>query len=567
MSTTDAAPAWWVNALVYQVYVRSFVDSDGDGIGDLRGIRQRLPELAALGLDALWLNPCYPSPQADHGYDVADYFDIEPAYGDLAEFDALVADARSHGIKILMDVVPNHCSSQHAWFKAALAAGPGSPERERFYFRDGKGPDGAEPPNNWRSIFSGSAWSRVTEPDGSLGQWYLCLFAKEQPDLNWDHPDVPDMFDRMLRFWFDRGVEGFRADAVGVVGKAPGLPDDPHPTSGERAVGSENPYFLYRPEGHVAWRRWRRLIDDYEREHPGRSIVTVAEVYTPSRPDLMRQYVNVHEFHQTFAFDPMLAPWSAPQLRDAVVTTIEALAPDGLLPAWTLNNHDTQRSVTRYGRADATTFYSGDNLVSSTAPVDLELGTRRARAAALMLLSLPGCAYLYAGEELGLPEVLDIPAGARQDPIFLRTHGLDLGRDGCRVPLPWHTDASGSFGFSPASSDAHAWMPQPAGWGRFAADAQAADDASMLSLYRRAAAARRASADLASAAFEVVLADDVDLFAFRRGSTVVVVNTASSERTLPADLVGRRVVALSSVVGHDDPNTVPADAAIWLATS
>ena len=223
---TDGRMAWWETAVVYQLYVRSFADSNDDGIGDLAGIRGRLPYLADLGIDAIWLNPCYPSPQIDHGYDVADYFDIEPDYGDLAEFDALVRDARALGIRIMMDVVPNHCSTEHAWFRDALASPPGSSERERFYFRDGRGAHGDEPPNNWQAIFGGSAWTRIDEADGSPGQWYLAVFTPAQPDLNWNHPDVVDYFDGVLRFWFDRGVDGFRADSVTLVGKAPGLPDN-----------------------------------------------------------------------------------------------------------------------------------------------------------------------------------------------------------------------------------------------------------------------------------------------------------------------------------------------------
>ena len=440
----DGTTAWWETAVVYQLYVRSFADSNDDGIGDLAGIRSRLPYLADLGIDAIWLNPCYPSPQIDHGYDVADYFDIEPDYGDLEEFDALVRDARALGIRIMMDVVPNHCSSEHGWFQDALAAGPGSSERERFYFRDGRGARGDEPPNNWQAIFGGSAWTRVDEPDGSPGQWYLAVFTPAQPDLNWNHPDVVDYFDRVLRFWFDRGVDGFRVDSVTVVGKTPGLPDNELQQGAARPeLGASNAHFTWRPEGHAAWRHWRQLVDAYEADHPGRQLVLVAEAYTPRRPDILRQYANDEEFHQAFAFDLMLAPWNAEAYRGAVRSTVEALMPAGLLPAWTLNNHDAQRAVTRFGRADADTHGADIDgvLEDSHGTVDIDVGTRRARAAALFELGLPGCVYLYAGEELGLPEVLDLPDEARQDPIFARTGGAEIGRDGCRVPLPWTDDA------------------------------------------------------------------------------------------------------------------------------
>ena len=560
-----SAPAWWETAVVYQVYVRSFADSNDDGIGDLAGIRSRLPYLAALGIDAIWLNPCYPSPQVDHGYDVADYFDIDPDYGDLGEFDALVREARAIGIRIMMDVVPNHCSSEHAWFREALAAGRGSRARARFYFRDGRGAAGDEPPNNWQAIFGGSAWTRVDEPDGSPGQWYLALFTPAQPDFDWNHPDVVDHFDRMLRFWFDRGVEGFRADSVTVVGKAPGLPDhEAHPGAPRSEPGASTAPFVFRPEGHAVWRHWRRVVDAYEAEHPGRQVVLVAEAYTRRRPDVLRQYANDEEFHQSFAFDLMLAPWNAAAYRGATSATVEALMPAGLLPAWTLNNHDAQRAVTRFGRADAATHGSEIESVleSSQAAVDLDVGTRRARAAALFQFGLPGCVYLYAGEELGLPEVLDLPDEARQDPVFARSGGAELGRDGCRVPLPWTDDTGTSFGFSPRGQ-ADPWLPQPKEWGRWNAASEEADPGSMLALYRRALAVRRATPDLTSAGFEMLLPDDPDLVVYRRGQIVVVLNMSDHERALPAHLVNGLRVLVASARDHATADTVGPDAAVW----
>ena len=473
---------WWRSAVVYQVYVRSFADANGDGRGDLHGVISRLDHLAHLGVDAIWLTPCYPSPQLDHGYDVADYFDIEPTYGDLATFDRLVAAAGARDIRVLMDVVPNHCSDRHAWFQAALRAPAGSPERARFYFRDGRGDAGEQPPNNWRSVFGGGAWTRVTESDGQLGQWYLHTFTPEQPDFDWDSPDVVEHFDRMLRFWFDRGVDGFRVDAVGVVGKSPGLPDAPQsaPGTAENDVWAHNPHTVFVPSAHEAWRHWRRLIDQYQVDNPGRQLVTVSEAYTPGRLDLLLQYVAPDEFHQSFCFDLMLSPWVPSMLRRAVGDVYAALAAAGAGLAWTINNHDTQRSVTRYGRADAAfaSSYTGNNLVYTGAPVDLVVGARRARAMAVFAAAIPGSLYLYQGEELGLPEVLDLPADRREDPIFQRTQGRELGRDGCRVPLPWTADPAGSFGFSPV--DVEPWLPQPAGWGSWGADAQALDPDSML---------------------------------------------------------------------------------------
>jgi alpha-glucosidase len=566
---------WWHNAVVYQLYVRSFADSNGDGIGDLDGIRSKLDYLQQLGVDAVWLTPCFPSPQYDHGYDVADYFSIDPDYGSVAVFDELVSEARRHGIKILMDVVPNHCSTDHAWFQAALRAAPGSPERAPFYFRDGRGVDGSEPPNNWRAWFGGPAWSRIVEPDGTPGQWYLHVFTPWQPDFNWTNDDVIEHFHQMLTFWFDHGVEGFRVDAVAVVGKAPGLPDVPPAPPGTREtdMGTRNPYTVFRPEGHIPWKGWRRLTDEFTARHPDRPVFFVAEAYSPGRPDRVLEYLGGDEFHQVFSFDLLLAQWNAAQIRAAIVDSMDNLAPHGVPLVWTLNNHDAQRCVTRYGRADATDVrhYTGNNLINSDAPVDLEVGMRRARAAALVELALPGAAYLYQGEELGLPEVLDIPDAARQDPIFIRTEGRELGRDGCRVPLPWSADASGSFGFSPSGA-AQPWLPQPAGWGRWAVDVEDADPDSTLGLYRAAVQNRRELFVGASSAgpgdfefLDTLITGTSELLAFRHRHVTVVLNCSSQPIPLPATLTNGKRLVISSVAGHLDPAVLPADAAVWLS--
>jgi alpha-glucosidase len=551
---------WWTEAVIYQLYVRSFADGGADGIGDLAGIRHRLDYLAKLGVDGIWLNPCYPSPQHDHGYDVADYFNIEPDYGDLAEFDRLVASAKALGIKILMDVVPNHCSWDHAWFKEALLAGRGSAARERFYFAEGKGVDASEPPNNWRAIFGGSAWSRVSEPDGTPGQWYLHVFTPQQPDLNWDHPDVPDMFDRMLRFWFDRGVEGFRADAVTVLGKAEGLPDTVVPDDAPE-VGWVNPEFNYRPEGMGAWSRWRSVVDAYNVEN-NREVFVIAEAYTPTT-ELMKQYINKDRFHQGFAFNLMLAQWDAGMVRNAVRDVLTSLLPNGLTPAWTLNNHDAHRAVTRYGRADAKdlTAYTGGNLNNSTAAVNVEIGTRRARAAVALELALPGSVYLYMGEELGLNEVLDIPDEDRQDPIWIRTEGREVGRDGCRVPIPWKTAPAGNHGFSASDDADRAWLPQPDGWGSLSVEAQERSAHSTLAMYRQALALRRRF--FASAEFEtlLVLEDDHELVGFERGGYLVVMNTGATPRHLDEALLNGRIAVFAS--GGTKGEMVPPDATVW----
>lgn len=540
---------WWQRAVVYQVYVRSFADSDGDGVGDLEGLRQRLDHIAALGVDAIWLCPIYPSPQRDHGYDVADYVGIERQYGDLDTFDRLVASARDHGLRVLLDVVPNHCSDQHPWFQAALRAGPGSDERARFWFRPGK-PDGS-PPNNWMAAFGGSVWTPV---GGGDPEWYLGTFTPYQPDFDHRHPAVDAMFADVLRFWFDRGVDGFRVDAVWPIGKHPDLPDCP-----PLAPGEFNPYLRFRAEGHDVWRRWRRVVDEYMAAHPDRDLMLVAEAYTPRRPDILAEYTRPDEFHQCFAFDLLLSPWHGPTMRQALAEAFAIGAAQGSWPTLTLNNHDTQRTVTRYGREGAlrADAWSGDNQHYPEGPVDLAAGTRRARAAAGLLLGMPGAVYLYQGEELGLPEVLDLPDDVRQDPIFFNTHGAQIGRDGCRIPMPWTPDPAGAFGFSPTGADAAPWLPQPADWGTYAADTQDGDPASMLTLYRRLIVARR---ELLGDSGAELLAEHDDLVAVRRGDVVVACNTGRQ----PVPCVAAADLRCLLTTGDaPDGHTVPADTTVW----
>jgi alpha-glucosidase len=559
-TVVSGSKLWWTDAVVYQLYPRSFADSNGDGRGDLEGIRQRLDHLHALGVNAIWLTPCFPSPQRDHGYDVADYFDIEPTYGSLDDFDRLVADAAQRSIRILLDVVPNHCSSDHAWFQAALKAAPGSPERARYWFLDGKGLDGTEPPNNWRAIFGGPAWTRVTEADGTLGQWYLHTFSPWQPDFNWYSPVVVDYFDRMLRFWFDRGVEGFRVDAVPVLGKHPDLPDAPPSPPGltQAQAWHYNPYAHFYETGHDVWKHWRTVIDEYERTHPGRHLVTISESY--GKPDLVLAFLHGDEFHQSFAFDLMLSTWLAAPMRAAISDAIDMLGPVGGTPAWTLNNHDTQRIVTRLGRLNANdpAAFTGSNLVYVDAPIDLQLGRRRARAAITLAAALPGALYLFQGEELGLEEYLDMPDTAREDPVFIRTEGKELGRDGCRVPLPWTSDATTSFGFSPVPVEP--WLPQPSSWGDLSVEKEAADPQSMLSWYRILLAHRPSlSGDLVW-----METGNPDCLAFERDGVLIVLNVGADAAELPAALVAGRTVMLAT-----QPDTtsqrLPSDACVWLS--
>ncbi|HEY7626658.1 MAG TPA: glycoside hydrolase family 13 protein [Ilumatobacteraceae bacterium] len=560
-ASADVTPDghWWKNAVVYQLYPRSFADSNGDGIGDLEGIRQHLDHLRGLGVEAIWLTPCFPSPQRDHGYDVADYFDIEPAYGSLDDFDRLMAAATERGIRIMLDVVPNHCSSEHAWFKAAVQAGPGSPERARYWFRDGQGANGDEPPNNWRAIFGGPAWTRVTEADGTPGQWYLHTFSPWQPDFNWYNPEVVDYFDRMLRFWFDRGVDGFRVDAVPVLGKHPELPDIPNLTAG--LTGAEawrlNVYGHFYETGHDVWKHWREVIDEYERSHPGRHLVTISESY--GKPASILEYLRGDEFHQTFGFDLMLVTWLPEPMRKSIADSIDMLEDVSGVPAWTLNNHDTQRIVTRLGRLNANDpkAWTGNNLKYIDAPIDLELGRRRARAAVMLTAALPGALYLYQGEELGLEEYLDMPDEARQDPLFIGTNGKELGRDGCRAPLPWTSDASTSFGFSPSA--VKPWLPQPADWAPLSVEREEADPNSMLRFYRHLLATRpQLTGDL-----KWVDSPHPDCLAFERDGTLVVLNTGAAAVDLPDSLVAGRALLLASQPDAT-ARRVPSDTCVWL---
>jgi alpha-glucosidase len=566
-SVDDTTPGreWWRNAVIYQLYVRSFADSNGDGAGDLHGIIDRLDYLRNLGVDGIWLNPCYPSPQHDHGYDVADFFNIEPSYGSLDVFNTLVAEANARGIRILMDVVPNHCSIEHAWFKQAVDAGPGSTARERFYFADGKGADGSLPPNDWQSVFSGSAWSRITEADGSPGQWYLHTFASQQPDLRAQHPDVLNHFCDMFRFWFDRGVDGFRVDAIIVMGKEPGLPDATLAPAGTKPEDAWqfNRHTINHPSLFPIVAQWRKVFDDYQREH-SRVLVSVSEAYTPRKPENLLQYVGHERFHQSFTFDLLLEPWNAAAMEHAIRTNYDALRANGASYTWTLNNHDAHRVVTRYGRTDAHEFYSGNNLINSTAPVDTTLGARRARAALLMMLALPGCTYLYMGEELGLPEVLDLPVDRRQDPIFLRSHGSQLGRDGCRVPIPWSHDARHSYGFS--EQEVPAWLPQPHDWGRYSVERQLHDSDSMLSLYRRALASRSM---FVAQGDDLLIEREGDVLILRRGRAVAVVNFGADAITIK-DL-GPQSGLRALVVSHPDAmrtdGVIAGNSAAWLYPS
>ena len=536
---------WWREAVIYEVYVRSFADADGDGMGDLAGIRSRLGYLSRLGIDALWLTPCYPSPQADGGYDVADYRDVDPRFGTLADMDALIADAHQHGLRVIVDLVPNHTSDEHPWFRAALAAAPRSAPRRRYLFRDGRGPGGDLAPNDWQSTFGGGAWTRITERDGTPGQWYLHLFDTKQPDLDWTNEEVRAEFRSILRFWLDRGVDGFRVDVAHGLAKDPGFPDvgDVGVKDGPAPAPAGHPHWD-QDEVHDVYRDWRRVSDSYDGE---RVFVGEAWVATPER---LARYVRADELHTAFNFEFLKCAWDERDLRRVIDRTLATLRPVAAAPTWVLSNHDVTRHVTRYGREDTRFTKRRHDL-----PSDLELGTRRARAAALLTMALPGNVYVYQGDELGLPEVFDLPEDVRQDPVFRRTEGRDLGRDGCRIPIPWSwTRAPYGFG------DDGTWLPQPEAWARYTVERQSGDADSMLSLYRLALRIRRAEPALGDGRMHWLPSPEGVLAFMRPPGLVCVVNLSADPIDLPD---GAPLIASAGLA----EGRLPPDATVWLKTS
>lgn len=477
-SGTQDDALWWRQAAVYQIYPRSFADANGDGIGDLAGIIQRIPYLRELGVDAVWLSPFYPSALADGGYDVADYRDVDPRIGTLAEFDEMTARLHEAGIRVIVDIVPNHSSDLHPWFQEALAAPKGSAARERYVFRDGRGETGELPPSDWESVFGGPAWERVAD-----GQWYLHLFAKEQPDWNWDNREIRDDFLATLRFWSDRGVDGFRIDVAHSLVKDLTEPLAAAADLAEQRLDGSHP-FWDRDEVHEVYAEWRALFDSYD---PPRTAVAEAWVDASRRA----RYASPDGLGQAFNFDLLEADLDAAEFRRLISFNLDLAEESGSSTTWVLSNHDVVRHATRYGlpsRGDATAAPAKQWLLSGEEEpaLDRERGVRRARAATLLLLALPGSAYLYQGEELGLHEVAAIPDSERQDPTFFRSGGVDVGRDGCRVPLPWESEGE-SFGFGPGGSH----LPQPAWFAEASVEAEELREESTLSLYRRALALRR----------------------------------------------------------------------------
>jgi alpha-glucosidase len=537
---------WWRDAVIYQIYPRSFADSDGDGVGDLPGIEARLAALRDLGVDAAWLSPFYPSPQADAGYDVSDYRSVDPLFGTLADADRLIATAHDLGLKILLDLVPNHTSSAHAWFAEALAAPPGSPARDRYLFRDGRGPGGDEPPNSWRSVFGGPAWERVIEADGRPGQWYLHLFDVSQPDLNWASPDVREEFASVLRFWLDRGVDGFRVDVAHGLIKDASLVDWHYPSAILGGLGHEGPPPpMWDQDGvHEIYRQWRAVLDTYR---PGRILVAEAWVQPVER---LARYVRPDEMHQAFNFEYLDAPWAADPLRKVIDTSLAANDAVGATTTWVLSNHDVVRHATRLGYPVGEARRHG--IGAGDPQPDIALGLRRARAATLQMLALPGSAYLYQGEELGLPEATDIPDECRQDPAWFRSGHTQRGRDGCRVPIPWEADAP-SYGFGPSDAS---WLPQPPIWAEYALDRQRGVAGSTYELYRAALRLRREHRLGATALSWVDTPANV--LAFRSGDVLVLTNFGPVPAELPA---GATVLLASEPLTGD--GRVPQDVTVW----
>lgn len=516
--------------VLYQVYPRSYADSDGDGIGDLQGVIDRVGHLERLGVDGVWFSPIMRSPGVDHGYDVSDPRDVDPLFGDVDTLRELLERLHAARKVLIMDLVPNHTSIEHPWFTAAVAAGPGSPERARYLFRDGRSDDGSEPPNNWPSVFGGPAWTRVTEPDGTPGQWYLHLFAPEQPDLDWTNPEVADDLERTLRFWLDLGVDGFRIDVAHGLAKPANLADLPDEVEIAQLVVDPRDARWDRPGVHDIHRRIRRVLDDY----PGAA--AFGEVWVGSTERFAR-YLRPDELHFAFNFALTGAPFDAAAIREAIDSTLEAARVSGAAPTWALSNHDVVREVTRYGNG--------------------AVGTARARAMLLVTLALPGIAFIYNGAELGLPSDFSIPHDRLSDPTWERTGHAELGRDHCRVPIPWEGDQP-PFGFS---SSADTWLPMPRDWADLTVAAQETDPDSTLTLYRNAIRIRRSWPRATTPA--VHWDGELDgCLAFRRedGSVLCMINT--SRRPVP--LPGGDVVLAS---GPLDGRQLPPDTAVWLQHS
>ena len=534
-----AGAEWWRSGVIYQIYPRSFADSNGDGMGDLVGITKHLGDIADLGVDAIWLSPFYSSPQKDAGYDVSDYRGVDPLFGSLADFDALVDKAHELNLRVMIDLVPNHTSDQHNWFQEALVSPVGSAARNYYHFKDGRGENGELPPNNWQSMFGGPAWTRLED-----GQWYLHLFDSSQPDLNWENPAVHREFEAILRFWLDRGIDGFRVDQPHAMAKAPGLPDHPYvETAGAGFIeGQTDPPMWFQDSVHEIFRSWRKILESY----PGdRAMCGEAYVLPLAK---MALWVRPDEFHQTFNFRFLDAGWDRQALVSAINESFEAFDAVGAPSTWVLNNHDVIRHVSRFG-GDFGRTTASDGIGPGAVQPDNALGLVKARAATLFMLGLPGASYLYQGEELGLPEHTTLAAKFRQDPTFFRTNGKRVGRDGARVPLPWLKGGT-TNGFTQAET---AWLPQPESFAELSRDQQTASD-STLGMYK-AALKLRSELRLGQGSFSWVEEDTV--LSYQNQNVVVVHNFGDS----PAALPDGEVLIASAPLG---PGKLPANVTAWL---
>ncbi len=549
---TPQLSSWWRNAAIYQVYPRSFQDTNGDGEGDLRGVISQLDYLKSLGIDAIWLSPFYTSPNNDGGYDVANPRNVDPRFGTLSDAEELIRAAHNKGLKIIVDIVPNHFSTEHEWFKEALANPPGSQARSRFHFYDGRGESGEIPPNNWCSIFGGPAWSRVTESDGTPGQWYLHLFDSTQADLNWENSDVHEDFEKTLRFWLDKGVDGFRIDVAHGLAKEEILKDHRDPEGLTRALRldvsdmprderesllSDVPFFD-REGVHEIYRQWRKVFDSYSGE---RMSVAEAWVHPSSRAT---RYVRSDELHQIFNFDFLIAEWNAEFLRSAIDKTLNEVSEVQAPPTWVLCNHDSPRLVSRLGGGD--------------------LGAKKARAMALLTHALPGGIYIFQGEELGLEDA-NLPDEVRQDPVFFRTKGADKGRDGARVPIPWRADDE-NFGFTTGKP----WLPMPRQWSEMSVESQTQESGSFLHLYRKSLSIRakhpalkqKNSIDVSSEISWIPTQAGVLAFERKPGFTLIAnCNDFSCDVEISGEIL---LASQPGVTQKDGVTTLPAHTTCWI---
>lgn len=544
--STEMNDKWWKNAVVYQIYPRSFADSNDDGVGDLAGIAQKVPYLVSLGVDAIWLSPFYPSPLADGGYDVSDYCDVDPRLGTLEQFNELVELVHSNGIKVIVDIVPNHTSDQHPWFRKALAAQPGSEERNKYVFHRGKGKSFEEPPTNWQSNFGGSAW----EPCGD-GWYYLHLFAKEQPDLNWNNPEVRKDFLKILKFWSDRGVDGFRIDVSHALAKdlREPLRDRQNPSdSSPEAVDGSDPLWD-RNEVHEIYREWRRLFNTYT---PAK--FAIGETWTPFTSRVF-QYAHPDELGEVFDFSLLKTVWDKEKFKAVISRTYRYAKDAGSIPVWVMENHDVPRMASRLGLSTGVDVEEWVTSDGRNPEIDEESTARRAKAAALLLLGLPGMAFLYQGEELGLPEDLELTPAQIKDPLWERTGHRFKGRDGARIPLPWHAEGA-SFGFNESGKS---WLPQPKWWGKYSVETQKRSENSSLEMYSKALKLRRTRFADVDDALTWVKSDEKTLHIARGNGIHVLVNFSQESVLLPQNT---RVLVRSDEKDSSDGNLGP-ESAVW----